>query len=230
MRRLVSWVSNLLYPQRCMLCRCFLSKGETDICHRCLCDAPVYPFGRLTPDKQGKNNIHFLDSFTAVWYYEGDVRKSILRYKFRRGVFLAPKFARMLAERLTQQEMAHPDVLTWVPVSRARRFQRGYDQCELLAKQLGKTLGVPVVSTLRKVRNAPPQSGLDSAAMRKANILGAFALKKDIDLNGKIVLLIDDIFTTGSTMNECARVLLTSGAAQVHGATVAVTRNHKKSK
>ena len=213
-----------------MLCRCFLSKGETDICRQCLLDAPVYPFGRLTPDKQGKNNIHFLDSFTAVWYYEGNVRKSILRYKFRRGVFLAPKFSKMLAEKLTQQEMAHPDVLTWVPVSRMRRFQRGYDQCELLAKQLGKVLGVPAVSTLRKVRNAPPQSGLDSAAMRKANILGAFALKENANIAGKTVLLVDDIFTTGATMNECARVLLTSGAAQVHGATVAVTRTHKKSK
>lgn len=213
-----------------MLCRCFLSKGETDICRQCLLDAPVYPFGRLTPDKQGKNNIHFLDSFTAVWYYEGNVRKSILRYKFRRGVFLAPKFSKMLAEKLTQQEMAHPDVLTWVPVSRMRRFQRGYDQCELLAKQLGKVLGVPAVSTLRKVRNTPPQSGLDSAAMRKANILGAFALKENANIAGKTVLLVDDIFTTGATMNECARVLLTSGAAQVHGATVAVTRTHKKSK
>lgn len=213
-----------------MLCRCFLSKGETDICRQCLLDAPIYPFGRLTPDKQGKNNIHFLDSFTAVWYYEGNVRKSILRYKFRRGVFLAPKFSKMLAEKLTQQEMAHPDVLTWVPVSRMRRFQRGYDQCELLAKQLGKVLGVPAVSTLRKVRNTPPQSGLDSAAMRKANILGAFALKENANIAGKTVLLVDDIFTTGATMNECARVLLTSGAAQVHGATVAVTRTHKKSK
>lgn len=230
MKRLFSRVRNLLYPQRCMLCRCFLSKDKTDICRRCLLEAPVYPFGQLTPDKQGKNNIHFLDSFTAVWYYEGDVRRSILRYKFRRGVFLAPKFARMLAEKLRQQGMAHPDVLTWVPVSRMRRFQRGYDQCELLAKQLGKVLGVPAIPTLRKVRNTPPQSGLDSAAMRKANILGAFALKENANIAGKTVLLVDDIFTTGSTMNECARVLLTSGAAQVHGATVAVTRNHKKSK
>lgn len=230
MKRLFLWASNLLYPQRCMLCRCFLSKGETDICRQCLLDAPIYPFGRLTPDKQGKNNIHFLDSFTAVWYYEGNVRKSILRYKFRRGVFLAPKFSKMLAEKLTQQEMAHPDVLTWVPVSRMRRFRRGYDQCELLAKQLGKVLGVPAVSTLRKVRNTPPQSGLDSAAMRKANILGAFVLKGNANIAGKTVLLVDDIFTTGATMNECARVLLTSGAAQVHGATVAVTRTHKKSK
>lgn len=213
-----------------MLCRCFLSKDETDICRRCLLDAPIYPFGRLTPDKQGKNNIHFLDSFTAVWYYEGDVRRSILRYKFRRGIFLAPKYARMLAEKLSQQGMVQPDVLTWVPVSRMRRFQRGYDQCELLAKHLGKMLGIPAVSTLQKVRNTPPQSGLDSAAMRKANILGAFALKENANIAGKTVLLVDDIFTTGATMNECARVLLTSGAAQVHGATVAVTRNHKKSK
>lgn len=230
MKRLFSRVRNLIYPQRCMLCRCFLSKGETDICRRCLLEAPVYPFGRLTPDKQGKNNIHFLDSFTAVWYYEGDVRRSILRYKFRKGVFLAPKFSKMLAEKLTQQGMAQPDALTWVPVSRMRRFQRGYDQCELLAKQLGKVLGVPAIPTLRKVRNTPPQSGLDSAAMRKANILGAFALKEDANIAGKTVLLVDDIFTTGSTMNECARVLLTSGAAQVHGAAIAVTRNHKKSK
>lgn len=230
MKRLFSRVRNLLYPQRCMLCRCFLSKDETDICRRCLLDAPIYPFGRLTPDKQGKNNIHFLDSFTAVWYYEGDVRRSILRYKFRRGIFLAPKYARMLAEKLSQQGMVQPDVLTWVPVSRMRRFQRGYDQCELLAKHLGKMLGIPAVSTLQKVRNTPPQSGLDSAAMRKANILGAFALKENANIAGKTVLLVDDIFTTGATMNECARVLLTSGAAQVHGATVAVTRNHKKSK
>ena len=230
MKWLFSRARNLLYPQRCMLCRCFLSKDETDICRRCLLDAPVYPFGRLAPDKQGKNNIHFLDSFTAVWYYEGDVRRSILRYKFRRGIFLAPKYARMLAEKLSQQRMEQPDVLTWVPVSRMRRFQRGYDQCELLAKHLGKMLGIPAVSTLQKVRNTPPQSGLDSAAMRKANILGAFTLKKGANIASKTVLLVDDIFTTGATMNECARVLLTSGAAQVHGATVAVTRNHKKSK
>ena len=129
-----------------MLCRRFLAKNETDLCHQCFSDAPIYPFGSLNPDKSGKINTQFLDSFTAVWYYEEDVRRSILRYKFRRGVFLAPKFGRMVAMKLLQQEMEQADVLTWVPVSAIRRFRRGYDQCQLLARQVGGELGLPAVS------------------------------------------------------------------------------------
>ena len=230
MSALTAWLREILFPRRCMFCRCFLKKNETDLCRECFQRMPTYPPDAGKEGNAGKNDAHFLDSFTAVWYYEGDVRKSILRYKFRRGIFLAPKFARMLAERLTQQEMAHPDVLTWVPVSRARRFQRGYDQCELLAKQLGKTLGISAQRTLRKRRNTPPQSSLTSAAMRKANALGAYALCRGADVRGKTVVLLDDIFTTGATMNECARVLLTAGAKEVYGAALAAAHNHNFSK
>ena len=105
MSRGLAWLWEMLFPRRCMLCRRFLAKNETDLCHQCFSDAPIYPFGSLNPDKSGKINTQFLDSFTAVWYYEEDVRRSILRYKFRRGVFLAPKFGRMVAMKLLQQEM-----------------------------------------------------------------------------------------------------------------------------
>lgn len=230
MKNVLFWLRDLLFPRRCMLCRRFLTREETDLCHVCFQEAPYYPFGPLSPDKQGKNNLHFLDSFTAVWYYEGDVRRSILRFKFRKGTFLAPKYGRMLAMKLQQQGMDGADILTWVPVSRMRRFRRGYDQCQLLAAQVGKELGIPARRMLRKIRNAPPQSGISSAAMRKANILGAFEPTCKAELAGKTVLLIDDIFTTGATMNECARVLLTAGAKQVYGAAIAVPRNHKISK
>lgn len=227
MSRGLAWLWEMLFPRRCMLCRRFLAKNETDLCHQCFSDAPIYPFGSLNPDKSGKINTQFLDSFTAVWYYEEDVRRSILRYKFRRGVFLAPKFGRMVAMKLLQQEMEQADVLTWVPVSAIRRFRRGYDQCQLLARQVGGELGLPAVCTLRKIRNTPPQSGLSSASQRKANILGAYRVREDVNLRGKTVLLLDDIFTTGSTMNECARVLLTAGAKEVHGAAIAVARNRR---
>lgn len=211
-----------------MLCRRFLVNQETDMCHDCRISVPEYPFGALKPDPSGKINRHFLDSFTAVWYYEEDVRRSILRFKFRKAVHLAPKFGSLLAMKLLEQGPEQIDVLTWVPVSPLRRLRRGYDQCQLLTKSVGKELGIPQHKILRKVRNNPPQSGVASASARKANVLGAYKVIKNVDLSGKRVLLVDDIFTTGATMNECARVLLTAGAKEVHGAAIAVVRHQKK--
>ena len=228
MRRVLYWVRSILFPRRCMLCRRFLVKQEASMCHHCRTSAPEYPFGARKPDPAGKNDRHFLDSFTAVWYYEEDVRRSILRYKFRKAVHLAPKFGALLAMKLLEQGPEQIDVLTWVPVSTLRRLRRGYDQCELLAKAVGEELGVPQKKALRKIRNNPPQSGLTSVSARKANVLGAYKVVKNIDLQGKRVLLLDDIYTTGATMNECARVLLTAGAKEVHGAAIAVVRNQKK--
>ncbi len=222
------WVRSILFPRRCMFCRSLLTEQETYMCRKCRVSVPDYPYGALNPAPAGKNSSHFLDSFTAVWYYEGDVRGSILRYKFRRAAHLAPKFGAHLAMKLLEQGPEQFDVLTWVPVSTLRRFRRGYDQCQLLAKAVGEELGTPSHRTLRKIRNTPPQSGLASASARRANVLGAYKVVKDTDLHGKRVLLVDDIFTTGATMNECARMLLTAGAKEVHGAAIAAVRHQKK--
>ena len=154
------WARSILFPRRCMLCRSLLAEQETHMCRKCRMSTPDYPFGALKPDPAGKNSSHFLDSFTAVWYYEEDVRRSILRYKFRKAVYLAPKFGALLAMKLLEQGPEQIDVLTWVPVSTLRRLRRGYDQCELLAKAVGEELGVPQKKALRKIRNNPPQSGL----------------------------------------------------------------------
>ncbi|MGM9604565.1 MAG: ComF family protein [Faecousia sp.] len=181
----------------------------------------------MKPDSTGKNSRQFLDSFTAVWYYEEDVRRSILRFKFRRAVHLAPKFGALLALKLLEQGPEQVDVLTWVPVSTLRRFHRGYDQCQLLTRAVGEELGIQPQKTLRKIRNNPPQSGLTSVLARKANVLGAYKVVKNADLRGKRVLLVDDIFTSGATMNECARMLLTAGAKEVHGAAIAAVRHQK---
>ena len=171
-----------------------------------------------------KENLQFLDSFTAVWYYEGSVRRSLLRYKFYGARSFAEGYGRLLAMKLMQ---AHPDgfdCLTWVPISPLRRFKRGYDQVELLAKAVGRELGMTPVPLLRKVRHNRPQSSLRDTARRRANVLGAYRERNREQITGKRILLLDDILTTGATAGECARVLLTAGAKEVHCAAVAAAR------
>ena len=212
-------LGHLLFPEKCVLCGRVLEGGETDLCRACRMEAPECPLG--------KQKRSFLDSWAAIWYYEGYTRKSIIRYKFRRARHYAPAYGRLLAMKIQQ---AHPDgldLLTWVPVSPLRRFTRGYDQVELLAKAVGRELGMEPVRLLRKVRHNRPQAGISGAAERRANVLGVYRLAGKADLRGKRILLLDDVITTGATAGECARVLLTAGAKEVHCGCVAAARSHK---
>ena len=210
---------NLLFPPKCTLCAKVLEKQETDLCRDCRVNSP---------ECAGiHKNFSFLDSWAAVWYYEGNIRGSLLRYKFRRARHYAPVYGRMLAMRLQQEYPDGFDILTWVPVSRLRRFTRGYDQVELLAEAVGQELGMQPVSTLKKVRNNRPQSGIVGQAKRRANVLGVYRAVCPQEVRGQRVLLLDDIITTGATAGECARVLLTAGAKEVHCGVIAAARNHE---
>lgn len=206
----------LLFPPKCILCGSLLKNGETDLCKACRVDAPEYPNRKI--------KLQFLDSFVAVWYYEGNVRKSLLRYKFRNKRSYSVSYGRILAMKLLQAYPEGFDVLTWVPVSRLRRLRRGYDQVELLAYAVGKELGIPPVPTLKKIRNNRPQSRLEGAEVRRANVLGAYRIVDTVPLRGKRILLLDDILTTGATAGECARMLLCAGAKEVHCAAIAAAR------
>ena len=210
---------NLLFPPKCVLCRRLLEKDETDLCRSCRADSP----------ECHKNNLKFsfLDSWAAVWYYEGYIRKSLHRFKFSRARHYAPAYGRMLAMKLLTEYPDGFDVLTWVPVSRLRRFTRGYDQVELLATAVGKELGMKPVRTLRKLRNNRPQSGITGTAQRRANVLGIYRETDPELVRGKQVLLLDDIVTSGATAGECARVLLTAGAKEVHLGCIAAVRHRK---
>ena len=210
------FLMELLFPPKCVLCRKLLKNGEIDLCRDCRADAPEYPNRKI--------KLQFLDSFAAVWYYEGNVRRSILRYKFRNARAYSVSYGRILAMKLLTLYPEGFDVLTWVPVSRLRKLRRGYDQVELLAQAVGKELGVPPVPTLKKIRTNRPQSRLKDHAARKANVLGAYRILETADVKGKRVALLDDILTTGATAGECARVLLSAGAKEVHCAAVAAAR------
>lgn len=206
-------IAGLLFPPKCVFCRRLLDKDETDLCNSCRKTAPEMP----TP----KNKVSFVAGWTAIWYYKEDTRKSLLRYKFQNARSYADAYGRFLAMKVSRQFPEGFDVLTWVPVSRCRRWKRGYDQVQLLASCTGRELGLPPKRTLRKIRHTPPQSTLEGQAQRKANVLGAYRAVNPAELAGRRVLLLDDIITTGATASECARVLLMAGAREVYFAAVA---------
>ena len=215
-------IGELLFPRKCVLCRRLLKKEETDLCRHCRVEAPECSVGSA--------KFSFLDSWTAVWYYEDPVRSSVLRYKFSGARHYADCYGRMLAMRLQERFPEGFDCLTWVPVSRLRKFRRGYDQVELLARAVGRELDIKPVRLLKKIRNNRPQSGISGQAERRANVLGVYRLTDPAAVADKKILLLDDVITTGATAGECARVLLTGGASQVHFGAVAAARHHGKTK
>ena len=217
--RITDHLYRLLFPPKCILCGSLLADQETDLCHKCRNETIEFP--------QTNIKLPYLAGWTALWYYEGSVRNSILRFKFHNARSYGEVYGRLLAMKILQE---HPDfdILTWIPISRFRRWRRGYDQVLLIAQSVGTQLGKPPVPTLKKLRNNPPQSGIRDASRRRANVLGVYQALEPDQLVGKRIVLLDDIMTTGATAGECARVLLTAGAKEVFCATVAAASHKRK--
>ena len=213
-------ILDLLFPPKCLLCGRVLERGEIDLCHQCRTDSPECPVS--------KSKLPFLDSWVAVWYYEGHVRRSLLRYKFQGSRCYAAGYGRLLAMKLLQEQPEGFDLVTWVPISRLRKLKRGFDQVEELALYVGKELGIQPLRLLKKIRHNPPQSGISEQAQRRANVLGAYQVTDPQYIEGKKILLLDDIVTTGATAGEAARMLLTAGAKEVHFGAVAAARHDTK--
>ncbi len=218
--RLLHLILDLLYPPKCILCQKLLQKEETDLCGSCRKDTDSYI--------SGKERISFVASSNCLWYYEGKIRESLLRFKFSGRRSYADAYARLLAVKLLDRR-EELDLITWVPISKARLRKRGYDQCQLLASALSRELGIPAICTLEKIRNNQVQSRLADTSQRKANVLGVYRSMHQEAFAGKRVLLLDDIITTGATLSECARVLTTDGAAVIHGAAVAAATHSPNS-
>lgn len=211
-RRLIEW----LFPRKCVLCRAFLSKEETDLCRDCRTDQPEYRYGR--------KKIQYVSDLTALWMYEGHVRSSLHRYKFNGARHYAPVYGRLLAMRV-QKDLPVPDVITWAPISDKRRRRRGFDQGELLASAVAEELNIPAEKLLQKIRDNPPNSTLKTQPERRANVLGVYKAAAQEQIRGRRVLLLDDIVTTGATASECARVLMTAGAEEIYFAALAAAGN-----
>ena len=173
-------------------------------------------------------NPQFVTKTCAPLYYKGRVRASIIRYKFYGKTVYATHFAKLMHGMIEKRMEDDIDLITWVPLSKRKLRRRGYDQAELVAKELSKIMGIPLVCTLKKIRNNKSQHTIKNEAQRRANVIGAYESIEDIDIWNKNVLLVDDVLTTGSTLSECARTLKVAGVNEVFVATIAKTPPKRK--
>ncbi len=215
--KLLARFLDLLYPRKCVFCRKLLTKEEQGWCRKC---------EKTIPYHDEKVNGDYFAFCAAPLDYKDDVREAIHRFKFSGLDCYAATFAPLLAESLSYHGV-QADVLTWVPISRVRRRERGYDQSQTLCRELSKMTGIPMVQLLEKTVDNKTQSSLTQSE-RKANVLGVYGILNPEALMGKRVLLVDDVITTGATLSECSRVLLTAGAAEVFCGAIACTAGKKE--
>lgn len=195
-----------------------MSGSRDDVCGECLNSLP----------ETGSNASQKGDFFSVCvspLYYEDNVRESLHRFKFSGATGYAGAYGKLLARCIDKELAGRYDLISWVPLSRKRYKERGYDQAMLLALATALELEDVAVSTLEKTLNVAKQSTVGSPEKRRANISGAYKVPDMEIIEGKRVLLIDDIITSGSTLSECARTLRNAGAYEVLCATVARSRD-----
>ena len=199
---------DLLFPPRCAFCGKLLSVDSVSPCRECAKKLPYIPSGKILR-KVGNHTC------AVTFYYEDMVRAGIHALKFSGRSARAKAFAPYLAQTIAEELGGTFDVITYVPISSLRRFRRGFDQTQLLARHVAAIWSVKVEKTLRKMRNNPPQSAVKTAHERRENVQNVYAIVPGADIAGRRFLLIDDITTSGSTMIVCADLLLAAGAKTV---------------
>ena len=184
--------------EKCVYCGRELPEGEA-VCEEC-----------ARGEEELRNAEGFAGGILYAYRYGGAVRMLIHRLKYDDSPHCALFIAQRMAEFLGGYEV-NADAVTFVPIHGKRRKARGYDQSELLAYHLGMLLDIPCEAMLVRCRETKPQYKL-GAQQRRRNVRGAFICAKDARPEGKNVLLIDDVFTTGATAGECMKVLADAGA------------------
>jgi len=160
-----------------------------------------------------------LSGIRTACIYDGVARKAIHGLKYRHRQTLARPLAALLEAELRRRPLML-DLLTPVPLHPRRLAERGFNQSELLARDLGERLGIPVAACLERRRETKAQAGL-KAASRWSNVREAFRCADEVVLDGRRVGVVDDVCTTGATLEECARALRAAGCSAVWGIAVA---------
>lgn len=210
---------DLFFPPKCPFCGKVLD--HAGICPACEKALP------WTEEGAGVRELSGGVRCAAPLWYEGKVREGLLRFKFQGARAAAGPLGELVARCAAERFSGAFDVVTWVPVSRRRLRSRGYDQARLLAESACRLWEVRPEQLLQKITDNPAQSGLTEEAARRANVLGVYEAAEPERIQGCRILLVDDICTTGSTLAECARTLMSAGAESVLCVAVARTPQEK---
>jgi ComF family protein len=202
----------------CSQCRQRLVQLPPFVCRKC--GKPIPALGYLCADCAVTR--HYFERCRAVGVYASVMQECIYRFKYDGKRQLAGPLGKLMADKLVGEGLPLLHAVVSVPLFPGKEAARGYNQAALLADAAAPYLRLPVIRhNLVRIRDTPSQTW-QSRAARQANIRGAFAVRQPEEVGGKRLLLVDDIYTTGSTMSECARMLLTAGAEAVEAIVLAV--------
>ena len=234
----VNRIAALIYPHRCFLCDTVLPYPQT-VCETCaktllrfremrgaVCDVCGMP---LKTCCCRANRLYEKAVFPLL--YDGEAKRAVYRFKFRGRKDLAKPFARAIENALRERgALDGIDLITFVPMTKAAARKRGYNQARLLCEALQKETGLPMEPLLTKQRANRTQHDLTDRLFRSGNVLGIYEPDEGChsQIEGKRILLIDDILTTGATLNEAAKTLLIFGAESVTVAVIAGVPKKKK--
>ena len=230
--QILSSVLNLFFPSRCRLCGEFLEQiTRVPVCAACwsavvplpaggLCSVCGIPTSGEVCGECLQHPPHF-DLARSFGEYRGNLRELIHLLKYQGMTPLAGPLASRMAEAACTPPWKECQAVVALPLDPARRRERGYNQAELLARTLARHVSLPLIPACRRVRPTAPQAGL-SRPERHKNVRNAFAADKRT-VSGLVILLVDDVMTTGATLDSCAAALRDAGASAVFGLTAART-------
>ena len=227
-RRLLAMV----FPERCAACGDVIAVGR-GVCEQCEASLPrigypICPFCGLEKAwcRCRKRRRHY-DRVIAPFYYDGVVEKGVLRLKESGDRQNAAYYAEEMADTVRQYYDEYTlDGVVYVPDTAKHERERGFNPARLVAEELATALSLPLLSPLHKIYETTPQKSLP-AMERSGNLLGAFDLVPGACVEGKTLLLVDDVVTTGATLDECAKMLKIYGAQTVLAVTAAASRMEK---
>ncbi len=244
-RDLLQAVIELIYPSRLQCPLCGTHRPDESLCPACRQLLAGYAgervcsiCGSFTGAEGGRGKLicsvcraedRPFDQARAVAPYEGPVREAVRRLKYRGMQRLARPLAKLMADAVQREKaFALADALVPVPLHPRRERERGYNQSVLLARVLGESMRVPVLEqVLVKIRETPSQTGL-SGQERRQNLQQSFAVAVPGLVKGKIILIVDDVFTTGSTVSILSHLMRQAGASCVLVLTFAGTRQNEE--
>ncbi|OGN08771.1 MAG: hypothetical protein A3J46_04350 [Candidatus Yanofskybacteria bacterium RIFCSPHIGHO2_02_FULL_41_11] len=235
-QHLVGWFLDLLFPAKCIFCGLILGDNKY-VCHKCLRSIPLYKkfecIGCRRYSKFGRTCFvcrkgNFVDHiFVVSDYGNNKIKKLIKSYKYRfiRDLYrpiasLIDKYLFWLSNKKQFNIFQNNPLLVPVPLNKYRLNWRGFNQAELIAQEIGRVMHFDLASSILIKIKSSPQADIEKRGERLANAIGKFEYDGD-QLNGREVILVDDVCTTGATLNECAKILKANGAGKVYSLVIA---------
>ena len=234
---MIDWLKTFihsLFPKRCAYCGNVIASNRM-MCYECERNLPrvtgevCFKCGREKDICSCKGAEKYFTSLAAPFYFEGNVRKGLLAFKFRKSPDNAEAYSAEMAQTVKQRfDGVNFDFITEVPMTDKSLKKRGYNQCALLAKEISKLTDIEhKPDFLVKIYDTQVQHKL-SYYLRKGNLAGVFDVADSVSVKDKTILLCDDVSTSGETLNECAKMLWLYGAKDVYCIACALTKAKKK--